>query len=213
MINVASITFMVGIKESGGVRLLGSSFLLPKAGCFITCRHVVGNNSQNLVLIPPKIANDYQDTTDEKCSIINVELDDVNTQNDLAILKCSHANVSPIQIASLDDVNVGEELELWGYPHCVNDPQMHVCTLQRTHLGAKIFKSSNGLKYKYGVLNIQTRPGQSGSMVYSRRMDSVVGILVGGYAIQCGISLGGINPYELNQTSFCLSAEYIQEIL
>lgn len=42
---------------------------------------------------------------------------------------------------------------------------------------------------------------------------NVIGILVGGYSISSGISLGGINPFELNQTSFCLSAQYINEML
>ena len=116
-------------------------------------------------------------------------------------------------IGTLDEVNVGDEVELLGYPHCVNDWQMHILTLQRTIIGAKILRESNGLKYKYAILNVQTRPGQSGSLVFCPSLQKVVGILVGGYAPNSGISLGGINPYELNQTSFCLSAEYINEML
>ena len=110
-------------------------------------------------------------------------------------------------------MKVGDEVEIVGYPHCVNDWHMHILTLQRTIIGAKILRESNGLKYKYAILNVQTRPGQSGSMVFCPSIQKVVGILVGGYAPDSGIRLGGINPYELNQTSFCLSAEYINEML
>lgn len=90
---------------------------------------------------------------------------------------------------------------------------MHILTVQRTRVGAKVLRESQTIKYKYAILNVQTRPGQSGSLVYSPRLQKVIGILVGGYSISSGISLGGINPFELNQTSFCLSAQYINEML
>ena len=70
-----------------------------------------------------------------------------------------------------------------------------------------------GLNVPKVTAYVQTRPGQSGSLVYSPRLQKVIGILVGGYSISSGISLGGINPFELNQTSFCLSAQYINEML
>lgn len=209
---------MVGIKHPNeGVQLLGSCFAVSNNGLFVTCRHVIGNHANNLVLVSSSSADniyEYQDTSNRQCKIIEVQsIETVNPLCDLVLLK-TDIYVSRISaIGTLDEVNVGDEVELLGYPHCVNDWQMHILTLQRTIIGAKILRESNGLKYKYAILNVQTRPGQSGSLVFCPSLQKVVGILVGGYAPNSGISLGGINPYELNQTSFCLSAEYINEML
>lgn len=209
---------MVGIKHPNeGVQLLGSCFAVSNNGLFVTCRHVIGNHANNLVLVSSSSADniyEYQDTSNRQCKIVEVQsIETVNPLCDLVLLK-TDIYVSRISaIGTLDEVNVGDEVELLGYPHCVNDWQMHILTLQRTIIGAKILRESNGLKYKYAILNVQTRPGQSGSLVFCPSLQKVVGILVGGYAPNSGISLGGINPYELNQTSFCLSAEYINEML
>lgn len=209
---------MVGIKHPNeGVQLLGSCFAVSNNGLFVTCRHVIGNHANNLVLVFSSSADniyEYQDTSNRQCKIIEVQsIETVNPLCDLALLKTDIYASRISAIGTLDEVNVGDEVELLGYPHCVNDWQMHILTLQRTIIGAKILRESNGLKYKYAILNVQTRPGQSGSLVFCPSLQKVVGILVGGYAPNSGISLGGINPYELNQTSFCLSAEYINEML
>lgn len=209
---------MVGIKHPNeGVQLLGSCFAVSNNGLFVTCRHVIGNHANNLVLVSSSSADniyEYQDTSNRQCKIIEVQsIETVNPLCDLVLLKTDIYLSRISAIGTLDEVNVGDEVELLGYPHCVNDWQMHILTLQRTIIGAKILRESNGLKYKYAILNVQTRPGQSGSLVFCPSLQKVVGILVGGYAPNSGISLGGINPYELNQTSFCLSAEYINEML
>lgn len=212
------VVVMVGIKHPNeGVKLLGSCFAVSQNGLFVTCRHVIGNHTNNLVLVESyseDIINGYQDTSNSKCSIIEVQsIETVNPLCDLVLLKTQLFDNSISAIGTLDEVKVGDEVEFVGYPHCVNDWHMHILTLQRTIIGAKILRESNGLKYKYAILNVQTRPGQSGSMVFCPSIQKVVGILVGGYAPDSGIRLGGINPYELNQTSFCLSAEYINEML
>lgn len=212
------VVVMVGIKHPNeGVKLLGSCFAVSQNGLFVTCRHVIGNHTNNLVLVESyceDIINGYQDTSNSKCSIIEVQsIETVNPLCDLVLLKTQLFDNSISTIGTLDEVKVGDEVEIVGYPHCVNDWHMHILTLQRTIIGAKILRESNGLKYKYAILNVQTRPGQSGSMVFCPSIQKVVGILVGGYAPDSGIRLGGINPYELNQTSFCLSAEYINEML
>lgn len=209
---------MVGLKHPNeGVQLLGSCFAVSQNGLFVTCRHVIGNHTNNLVLVASFSAdsiNGYQDTSDSQCTTIEVQsIETVNPLCDLVLLKTSICDRTASPIGTLDEVKVGDEVEILGFPHCVNDWQMHILTLQRTIIGAKILRESNGIKYKYAILNVQTRPGQSGSMVFCPSLQKVVGILVGGYAPNSGISFGGINPYELNQTSFCLSAEYINEML
>lgn len=73
---------------------------------------------------------------------------------------------------------------------------------------------ANSLKSKYAVINTQSRPGQSGSLVFSFKNNTISGILIGAYApVNNGISLGGINPRELHQTTNCISAEYLKEMI
>lgn len=212
-----NIVLMVGIKQAdNSIKLLGSCFALPKPGYFATCRHVIGNFESNLVLVTPQFSevDGYQDTSNVSCRCVSVQsVAGINPLCDLAILKSQPFGDEVFPLGSLDDLIVEEEVVVIGYPHCVNDWQMHILTLQKTIIGAKVLRESQSLKFKYAILNVQTRPGQSGSLVFSPRLDRIVGILVGGYAPASGISIGGINPYELNQTSFCLSADYINEML
>jgi hypothetical protein len=73
---------------------------------------------------------------------------------------------------------------------------------------------ANGIKSKHAVINIQSRPGQSGSLVFSPKDSTVSGVLIGAWVPgPPGISLGGIDPRELHQTTHCVSAEYIKDML
>lgn len=116
-------------------------------------------------------------------------------------------------MGSFDEINIGEELRIFSFPHCVAGRR--VLTFQKAELRAKILLESNSIKSKHGVINTQARPGQSGALIFSDRTKNIVGVLIGAYApIQRGgISLGGINPQELHQTTHCISAEYIKEML
>jgi hypothetical protein len=115
-------------------------------------------------------------------------------------------------LGSFDEVAVGESLTLFGFPHCVEGRMVLTC--QYAELGAKILIECSSIKSKYAVVNIQARPGQSGSIVYASSINKVVGMLIGAFApAGSRISLGGINPRELHQTNHCLSAAYIRKML
>jgi hypothetical protein len=88
-------------------------------------------------------------------------------------------------------------------------------TQQRSHVGARIILGSQGIKTKHIVLNVQAKPGQSGSPVFSEDAKVVVAMVLGSYAPggSSGISLGGIDPQTLHQTTHALSAEYISGLL
>ena len=68
---------MVGLKQSGNnIQLLGSCFAVPKNGYFVTCRHVIGDHTDNLVLVSSVDSNnihEYQDTSKKQCSILDVQ--------------------------------------------------------------------------------------------------------------------------------------------
>ena len=136
----------------------------------------------------------------------------INPITDLCILKTDlgfNGNLPPLE--SLDNIPVGEKIGMFGFPHCVMGRR--VLTYQETEIGAKMLLETSGIKSKYATINIQTRPGQSGSLVFNIRTGAIIGLLIGTYAPASGVIIAGINPHELNQTSYCISANHIKEML
>jgi len=205
---------IVGRMTPSHVEMLGTAFMISNNGFYATSRHVIGDNPNGLVVLAPHIQriDEYQDVTDTRCQPVNATVLEIDPIKDLAIIKAD-VNFSGLvpSMVSIDEVAVGETVGIFGYPHCTEGRR--VLTFQSTAVGAKILLESSSIKSKHAVLNIQSRPGQSGSMVFSPRLQKVVGLLVGTYAPQFGISLGGINPAELNQTTHIISAEYIREMM
>ncbi len=204
----------VGRITPNHVEMLGTAFLVSQNGHFATSRHVVGDNSTGLVILAPHIRqiSDYQDVSDNSCRPVSAEIAEIDPIKDLAILKADVTFDGAMPpIGGLDDVAVGEQVGIFGFPHCVEGRR--VLTFQRTEVGAKVLLDSNGIKSKHAVVNTQSRPGQSGSLVFHPAKGLVVGVLIGTYAPQFGIMLGNINPAELNQTTHIISAEYLKEML
>ncbi len=210
------IVVTVGRITENGVSLLGTGFIISKEGKIVTTKHVVGGDSTRLVVLMPHIKNinNYQDTTDNKCQPISVEVLEIDPLKDLCILKGDlQFNDKLPELGSFDNIGIGEELGIFSFPHCVTGRR--VLTFQKTELGAKVILDASSMKSKYGVINSQSRPGQSGGLIFSSRTQQIVGILIGAYAPMQGvrISTGGVNPQELHQTTHCISAEYISEML
>lgn len=206
---------IIGRITPSHVEMLGSAFLISSDGLIATSRHVIGDNTNGLVVLAPHIQkiNDYQDISDNQCQPINATVTELDPVKDLVILKAEIVFIGAIpEICSLDEVLIGEALGIFGFPHCTEGRR--ALTYQSTEVGAKILLESSSIKSKHAVLNIQSRPGQSGSMVFSPRLQKIVGLLVGTYAPQdAAIMLGSINPAELNQTTHVISAEYLKEMM
>lgn len=207
--------FVVGKIQTNTVQMLGTGFLISTDGKIVTSRHVVGNDDKNLVILAPHINSfdQYQDTTDNRCNTVPARILEVDPFRDVSILKAevSFSGIVP-EISSFDQVSIGENIGIFGYPHCVEGRR--VLTFQKAEVGSKILLESGGVKSKYAVINTQTRPGQSGSLIYNLKNNKIIGLLIGAYAPSGGgISLGGINPRELHQTTQCLSAEYIRNMM
>lgn len=206
---------LIGKIMPDAVTLLGTGFLVGSDGLLATSRHVVGNDAKGIVVMLPHVHsfNQYQDVSDKQCMPISTAIVDINPIADIVLLKVDARVQGDLQLGSLDEVNVGETLDIVGFPHCVDGRR--VLTYQAAMVGAKVLLESSSVKIKHAVINSQTRPGQSGSMVFSKRLNKIVGMLSGTYIPQGGgsVTMMGINPAELNQTSHIVSAEYIREML
>lgn len=208
----------IGRITPKGVNLLGTGFLLNKPGLIVTCAHVIKNDDSNLVLVlNSRRINDYQDTSDTSVQCINIKVKEINPFTDICILQIDD-NVlrlpsSNIVIGGTDTIAVGENIYICGFPHC--DHGRKILTRQNTSVGAKILLDSSGIKSKHIVLNIQSRPGQSGSPVFRQSDDKLIAMVIGSYAPAGSgeIIIGGIDPQTLHQTTHAISAEYIKEMI
>lgn len=213
--DVCKLVMPLGRVGPEGVKLLGTCFLLNKNGLWATTAHVTGNDDKGLAIILPRITqvSEYQDTTDTKVNMIPVTIFKIDPIHDTVVVKAEAQGSSTLAISSLDRVKVGDMVAIFGFPHA--DYGRMVLTYQLAEIGAKMLLDSSGIKTKHAVLNVQTRPGQSGSPVIHLSSMELVAILVGSYAPGGGggISLGGVDPHTLHQTTHAISAEYLREMI
>ncbi|EJL9104057.1 serine protease [Klebsiella pneumoniae] len=207
---------VVGAVNAGSIQFLGTGFFISN-NQIITSRHVINGFSSNLVISVSDINefNSYQDTSVNMYQYIPADIVDEDPVKDLCVLKLKDVSFSGpnLKLSSFDNIGVGESVGILGYPHCSEGRK--ILTFQTAMIGAKVLLASSNVKSKHAVINIQTRPGQSGSIVFNLKDNSVIGVLVGAYANNSGgsILIGGVNPAELHQTTYAVSAEYVKDML
>ena len=213
--DISYVVHPVGRVTPNGVTLLGTAFFINRSGLLATAAHVTGNNDSGLVIVMNKVNSiqDYQDTSNNSIRCVPAKIKEINPIADVCILEVSTTVQSNFVLDSTDSLQVGESIAVFGYPH--SDHGRMVLTQPDTSIGAKILIESSGIKLKNVVLNIQSRPGQSGSPIVIPEKRAIAGILIGSYAPQVNgsISIGGIDPQTLHQTTHAISAEYIKEML
>lgn len=211
---ISKIVFAVGRNGPAGIQLAGTAFALNRPGFFATASHVAGTDGQGLVVAFKQLASlhDYQDTEDQSVQSIPVQIVAIDPFHDLAVLKAEIDLTSNIVIGGADKATVGAGISSFGFPHA--DHGRMVLTQQDAEIGARVLIASGGIKAKHLVLNTQARPGQSGSPVFRKSDGLLVGVLVGSYAPGGGggISLAGVDPHTLHQTTHAVSAEYLSKM-
>lgn len=210
----SQIVLAIGKTQNGVINMLGTCFLIEKGKYIVVPRHVIGDNDENLSIILPSMRsiNEYQDTTVTRANCIGVKIIASDPFRDISILKPIQSITAPeVLLGNIDNIKIMEQTYIIGFPHCTEGRK--VLTVQEADVGAKILLESNNIKSKYIVVNTQTRPGQSGSLVYDPKSNKIIAMLIGAFAPDSGISLGGINPRELHQTTYCISAEYILKMI
>ncbi len=209
------VVYTIGRITPNGVNLLGTCFLLSKAGLFATASHVTNNDNNNLVIFISGNTDltTYQDTTNNQGQTVPASIFKVDPIRDICILKIDSQALSNLQIGGTDDIKVSDNVGIVGFPHCVNG--RNILTFQSTEVGAKILIESSGIKSNHIVLNVQTRPGQSGSPIFRLSDSKLIGMIIGSYVPGGGggISLGGVDPHTLHQTTHAVSSEYILKMI
>lgn len=216
MIDYSQSVFAIGRNTPTGLKPLGTAFAVgPRK--LATAFHVTGGKDDGLVMILPRISSisEYQDTSDQGLRFLPIEIATANPMRDLCIVETPGALPMPFMcnLPGADEAAPGAALVTLGFPH-LNYGRM-VLTQQLAHVGARVLIENRGVKSKHIVLNTQAREGQSGGPVLNGPMDSVVAVLIGSYAPGGGgsISLGGVDPATLHQTTHAVSAEYVSEML
>jgi len=212
---VNRIVYAVGRITPTGVSLLGTACLLKQPGRLATVAHVPGPDDKNLVVVINKLTSldDFQDTSDTQVQTLPATIESIDPVVDLCILATSTDLCSNLEIGSVDPLSIGEAVHIFGYPHA--DHGRLVLTYQHAEVGARVLISSQEVKSKHIVLNVQARPGQSGSPVVAGTPPKLAALLVGSYAPGggSGISLGGVDPHTLHQTTHAVSAHYLIEMM
>lgn len=211
----------IGRLASGGqgVILLGTCFAI-RNGLFVTAAHVVSDNQIGLVICQSRSTPNlyqYQDVSDRTISTMNATIMSFDPVRDICVLKVNQVFDIMTDISHSDSLRIGDELFLLGYPHCTQSRQ--VLTYQTTTLGAKVLIETAGIKVKNIILNIQARPGQSGSPIFNRRTFQLVAILIGAWVpyrsqqLIFGTFEDGVDPESLHQTTHAVSSEYLLNML
>lgn len=217
MNDVSQLVYALGRQEAGGLTLLGTAFAVGSRKV-ATAYHVTGASDDGLALVIPRFPNllAYQDTSDTKVDMIPVRIVSADPLKDLCVLEIAATDVRisfGYGLSGTDAVPPGAPVVTLGFPHA-NFGRM-VLTQQVAHVGARILIENSGQKSKHIVLNTQARDGQSGGPVFDADLNAIVAVVLGSYAPGGGggISLGGVDPATLHQTTHAISAEYVGGML
>ena len=208
--------FAVGRITPSGCTLLGTAFAIAE-NKFATTKHVTSGDDNNLVLIMPKNPTlaDYQDTSDQQINYFSSNIIAIDPFRDICILASDQVRLNKLsyRLSGTDELLPGSSVTTFGFPHA--DSGRLVLTQQDTCVGARVLIEAGGIKSKHIVLNTQARPGQSGGPVINTASMSVIGMLIGSYAPGGGgfMSLGGVDPSTLHQTTHVISTEYLKEMM
>lgn len=202
----------VGDRE---LRLLGTCFAVARQKV-ATCFHVCGNDDSELY-VPLRVQSidGYQDPfPSEGYSAVKARMVAAEPSVDIAILQLDELEFTYTDdIGGTDDLKVGNPVIMFGFPHSTEGRM--VLTRHDVQVGAKTWLRQRDPRAKGVVLNMLARPGQSGSPIYDGRSSSIKGVVVGAYA-NAGAGLmtvAGVDPVTLHQTTNAVSAEYIKDMI
>lgn len=214
LVTIPRAIYAVARVTPEGNAVLGTAFLVGKSR-LATAAHLTGGDDRGLVILlnDYKSFGEYQETKERQIQYSAVRIHAIDTFRDICILAPEGDIEAHYKIGSTDLVVPGQTAVTFGFPHA-NTGRI-VLTQQNVQVGAKVIIETGAISGKHLVLNTFAQPGQSGSPVFDLEIETVVAMILGAYAPAGGggISLGGVNPAALNQTTHAVSAEYITKMI
>src|SRR5699024_3257447 len=137
---MTQLVYTIGKKHDSSIEMLGTGFLVGNGKYVVTARHVVGDANDGLVIILPSIRNfaEYQDTTINTCNFADVHRNHSDPLSHLVPLDfpspVTNVPIPTPTLGSTDDIHVGEEIYILGFPHCVEGRR--VLTMQNAMIGS-----------------------------------------------------------------------------
>lgn len=195
-----------------GLKILGTCFNVNKPGLFATSLHVTDQDERGLVIISWATSGlDSYQSVPENVNYGEVKIVAGDPVSDVCLLRLEGNQETNFRINGADFTRVTDKVNVVGYPHATENRL--VLTVQSCTVGAKVNLPVSGIDVKHLVLNLQTRPGQSGSPVFRDDNQSLIGIISGAYTSPSMIEIPGVNPGSLNQTTYAVSSEYLLAML
>ena len=179
--NILASTFKVEAdSEKFGKREIGSCFCVAPA-TFMTCAHVVSRRRED----PSSIIIDIIDG--EKRYRATVE--DIDYDMDIALLSCDSIRTHPMEMKSMSDVMVGNEIV------CVGSPYGYDNEVSTGIISSKDRVIDSDSKIAFFFMDLSLYPGSSGGPVIDTEDGRVVGLAavivqsVGNYGLNAAIPI------------------------
>jgi len=210
-----AIAVPVGIKE----KLVGTGFIAGARGeslAVVTALHLLGNGQEFLIGLPPHGGDlaKPQNYPIQSIAAREAELALVEPLLDIAIMLVKGGIQAPIPkfISSSNEIQIGEEMLVVGYPFVVIGSFLETvepCFISA--LGNRVLAS--GITRPEFIISHQTHPGSSGSPVIRRADGVVCGIVRGCLAPPGKISIGNLPLGTDTNITYTTSAHFIPSLI
>lgn len=202
-----------GENKDAGVSFICTGFLCHSEGYVLTCAHGI-NLTDNLAIIPPQPINEFNKMSLGRVSIIDVDIAQYDSVNDVALLKIKN----PIGISYSDNMfsmnkshNVGTSVCYMGFPF--GDSGLHTLKVSETIISSKVKNEKNTDQYQ---LDSMIHDGNSGGPLLELQTGQIIGIITGKYSptgAKAVIQIGNRALGQDSSISFATSISYGIELM
>ena len=201
--------FILVRKQENSVVFLGTAFLVHEKGYLLTAAHIIGDDSENLMVARVKNPEDFSQLSLDEVSAVNVDVKKIDAYHNVAVLKLQKAfliETPDYLIGQVDNLSLATGLINIGFPYGHQD--MHILAVRSSILSAKA-KLNNGTKLL--LFDSMVHDGMTGGPLISVEDERIVGIVIGRFSpLDDGGDFNRGNNYPEYDTSmsYAISIEY-----
>lgn len=195
-------------KDTNSIEFLGTAFLVDNKGYLLTCSHTISLDMQ-LAIVSPQPINEWNNMTQSRVNIIDVEISQFDTTNDCALLKIKTEvtiNIMPNIFGNPDKSPVGANILYFGYPF--GDKGLHTLKVSSSIISSKAI-NNNGIKHFQ--LDSMVHDGNSGGPLVDVHTGQIIGMISGKFNPSGNSGAVMIGNYALgseSSISYATSIEY-----